>query len=74
MKPSIFVIEDDPDIAGLVRHNLEGAGFVVKVFSSGNTVIAEAERQRPAVFILDIMIPGRDGLRSAEGPGNGDHR
>lgn len=62
MKPSIFVIEDDPDISRLVRHHLEGAGFAVKVFPTGNTVIAEAERQRPTVFILDIMVPGKDGL------------
>ncbi|HZR55310.1 MAG TPA: response regulator transcription factor [Terriglobales bacterium] len=62
MKPSIFVIEDDPDISRLVRHHLEAAGFAVKVFPTGNTVIAEAERQRPTVFLLDIMVPGKDGL------------
>src|SRR5437867_12637949 len=62
MKPSIFVVEDDPDISRLVRHHLEGAGFVVKVLPTGNTVIAESERQRPSLFILDIMVPGKDGL------------
>src|SRR5207247_223051 len=55
-------VEDDPDISRLVRHHLEGAGFVVKVFPTGNTVIAESERQRPSLFILDIMVPGKDGL------------
>ena len=62
MKPNIFVVEDDPDISRLVRHHLEGAGFAVKVFATGNTVIAESERQRPALFLLDIMVPGKDGL------------
>src|SRR5881296_2393571 len=62
MKPSIFVVEDDPDISRLVRHHLEGAGFAVKVFPTGNSVIPESERQRPALFILDIMVPGKDGL------------
>ena len=62
MKTSIFVIEDDPDIAGLVRHHLETAGFAVRIFSTGHQVIAESERQRPAVFLLDIMVPGKDGL------------
>jgi DNA-binding response OmpR family regulator len=62
MKPSIFVVEDDPDISRLVRHHLEADGFAVKVFSSGNTVISESERQRPALFVLDIMVPGKDGL------------
>ena len=62
MKPSIFVVEDDPDISRLVRHHLEADGFAVKVFATGNTVIPESERQRPALFILDIMVPGKDGL------------
>ena len=62
MKPSIYVVEDDPDISRLVRHHLEGSGFAVKIFPSGHTVILESERQRPALFILDIMVPGKDGL------------
>jgi DNA-binding response OmpR family regulator len=62
MKPNIFLVEDDPDISRLVCHHLEGAGFAVKVFPTGNTVIPESEKQRPALFILDIMVPGKDGL------------
>jgi DNA-binding response OmpR family regulator len=62
MKPSIFVVEDDPDISRLVRHHLESGGFAVKLFYSGATVISESEKQRPALFILDIMVPGKDGL------------
>lgn len=62
MRPSISVVEDDPDISRLVRHHLEAAGFTVKVFPTGHTVVAESEKQRPALFILDIMVPGRDGL------------
>ncbi len=62
VKLTIFVVEDDPDISRLVRHHLEVAGFAVRVFPTGGTVIGEAQRQRPALFILDIMVPGRDGL------------
>ena len=62
VKQTIFAVEDDTDISRLVRHHLEGAGFVVKVFATGNTVVMESERQRPTLFILDIMVPGRDGL------------
>jgi two-component system phosphate regulon response regulator PhoB len=62
VKPHIFVVEDDPDISRLVRHHLEAAGFIVKVFPTGNLVLGEAERQRPALFLLDIMVPGKDGL------------
>jgi DNA-binding response OmpR family regulator len=62
VKPSIYVVEDDPDISRLVRHHLEGAGFAVKIFLTGHTVIVESERQRPVLFVLDIMVPGKDGL------------
>ena len=62
VKPSIFVVEDDPDISRLVRHHLEGAGFGVRVSPTGATVLADSERQRPSLFLLDIMVPGKDGL------------
>jgi DNA-binding response OmpR family regulator len=62
VKSSIFIVEDDPDISRLVRHHLETGGFALRMFSTGNSVIPEAEKQRPALFILDIMVPGRDGL------------
>jgi DNA-binding response OmpR family regulator len=62
VRASISVVEDDPDISRLVRHHLEAAGFTVKVFPTGHTVVAESEKQRPTLFILDIMVPGRDGL------------
>lgn len=62
VKPSLFVVEDDPDISRLVRHHLENEGFVVRLYPTGSNVISDAERQRPALFILDIMVPGKDGL------------
>ena len=62
MKPSLFVVEDDPDISRLVRHHLENEGFTVRVYPTGANVLADAERQRPALFVLDIMVPGKDGL------------
>jgi DNA-binding response OmpR family regulator len=62
VKAIIFVVEDDPDISRLVRHHLEADCFSVRLFSSGTGVLAEAERARPALFLLDIMVPGNDGL------------
>jgi DNA-binding response OmpR family regulator len=62
VKPFIFIVEDDPDISRLVRHHLETAGFLVRMFPTGNPVMAEAEKQRPTLFILDVMVPGKDGL------------
>src|SRR5467141_3590261 len=62
VKPTIFVVEDDPDISRLVRHHLEGSGFNARLYATGNLVVMDAERQRPALFLLDIMVPGKDGL------------
>jgi DNA-binding response OmpR family regulator len=58
----VFVVEDDEDIARLVSHNLQSAGFEVQSFVSGGSVISEALREMPALFILDIMLPGTDGF------------
>lgn len=62
MKPNVFLVEDEPDIALLIRHHLEAAGFVVSSFSSGSGVVQAAERNRPSLFLLDIMLPGGNGL------------
>ena len=62
MQPSIFVVEDEADIARLIRHHLETAGFTVRSFASTHNVITEAEKQPPSLFLLDIMVPGGDGL------------
>jgi DNA-binding response OmpR family regulator len=62
VKPNIIFVEDDPDISRLVKHHLEQAGFSVRPFNTGAGVIAEAEKGRPGLFLLDIMVPGGDGL------------
>ena len=62
VKQTIFAVEDEADISRLVRHHLEGAGYIVRTFTATAGVIAEAEKQPPALFLLDIMIPGGDGL------------
>jgi DNA-binding response OmpR family regulator len=62
VKRTIFVVEDDADIARLIRHQLEGAGFAVRSFPAASGVLGEAEKERPSLFLLDIMVPGGDGL------------
>ena len=62
MKQTIFVLEDDSDISRLVQHNLEAAGFVVRTFVTTAAVLTDAERKTPDLFLLDIMVPGGDGL------------
>src|SRR6476660_5542198 len=60
--PVIFVVEDDDDIARLIFHNLQAAGFEVQSFASGASVLSEAMRELPALFLLDVMLPGTDGF------------
>jgi len=45
-----------------VQHHLEAAGFDARLFHTPTNVIADAERKPPALFLLDIMVPGGDGL------------
>lgn len=62
MKPLIFIVEDDDDIARLVRHHLEAANFSVQAFPRTTRVIEAAEENVPLLFLLDIMVPGGSGL------------
>jgi DNA-binding response OmpR family regulator len=58
----IFVVEDEEDIARLISHNLQAAGFDVQSFVSGGSLVSEALRGMPSLFLLDVMLPGADGF------------
>ena len=62
MSQTIFVLEDEADISRLVQYHLESAGYVVKAYMTVAQIISDAERQPPSLFLLDIMVPGGDGL------------
>ena len=58
----ILVVEDDPDIAELIRHYLEKSGHAVQVLGSGGAVLPKVRGERPDLIVLDLMLPGLDGL------------
>jgi DNA-binding response OmpR family regulator len=62
LSQSVFLLEDEADISRLVQHHLEAAGFSVRPFFTPTNLIPDAERQPPVLFLLDIMVPGGDGL------------
>ncbi len=62
MKQTIIVLEDDQDIANLIRHQLEQAGFAVQVCPTGDKVLPLARQNLPVLFLLDIMVPGSSGF------------
>jgi DNA-binding response OmpR family regulator len=58
----VLVVEDDPDIAQLVAHYLEKAGFTTEIASSGRDALASVAAQAPDLLVLDLMLPQVDGL------------
>jgi DNA-binding response OmpR family regulator len=60
--PSILVAEDDPKTRQTLVLYLEHAGFAVRAVGDGASALAEAERARPDLALLDRMLPGVDGM------------
>src|SRR6266404_9796964 len=59
---TILVVDDEPRIARIARDYLERAGFAVVGASDGDGALALAASHRPDLVILDLGLPGRDGL------------
>jgi DNA-binding response OmpR family regulator len=58
----IFVIDDERNIRDLIRKYLEKEGFLVTTFEDAQNVVSEITRLKPDLLVLDIMMPGIDGL------------
>jgi len=58
----VLVIEDEEDIRELVRYNLSREGYQVSIAATGEEGLASLERRRPDLVVLDLMLPGIDGL------------
>lgn len=60
--PRILLAEDDPDIAQLVQRYLEKDGFTVEATETGRDVVAKVKAEPTDLVVLDLMLPGVDGL------------
>ena len=58
----VLVVEDQEKIANFVRDALNEQGFSVEVVGDGDEAYARATQERYDAIVLDIMLPGRDGL------------
>ena len=62
MTGKIFIIEDEPSIIQLVKHNLEKEGFVVSSSLNGNEGLKELKKFQPNLLLLDWMLPDLSGI------------
>ena len=58
---TILVVEDESDLVWLLRYNLEREGFRTFVASNGSAAIGLVKEHKPAVMLLDLMMPVMDG-------------
>jgi two-component system, OmpR family, phosphate regulon response regulator PhoB len=58
----ILVVDDEPDIVALVVYHLAKAGFKISTASNGADALRMARQDRPALVVLDLMLPGMSGL------------
>lgn len=61
-KENILIVDDEEDVLELVRYNLEKNGYKVETAVTGEQAIAKAGTRSPVLIILDLMLPGINGL------------
>ncbi len=62
MAQSILIIEDDPDIAQLISYQLKQSKYMTEIAGDGEAGLKAVERNPPALIVLDLMLPGKDGI------------
>ncbi|MEW6156484.1 MAG: response regulator transcription factor [Verrucomicrobiota bacterium] len=62
MKATILIVDDEPDVLDLLDFNLKTAGFQTIQASTGLEALQKARLELPQLIILDLMLPGMDGL------------
>jgi two-component system alkaline phosphatase synthesis response regulator PhoP len=62
MQTTILVVDDEPAIVDVLTYNLEKAHYRVLVARDGLEALEQTRRQKPDLIILDLMLPGMDGL------------
>ncbi|MGX9220447.1 response regulator [Massilia varians] len=62
MSQSIMIVEDEPELAALVADYARASGYAPQVFGDGREALAAIRAHPPALVVLDLMLPGLDGL------------
>ena len=58
----ILIADDEPVILEIIQYNLQAEGYEVITAKNGNTAIELAKKHQPDLIILDIMMPGKNGI------------
>ncbi len=58
----ILIADDEPDILEIIQYNLQNEGYDIITAKNGNEAIEQAKRTSPDLIILDIMMPGKNGI------------
>ena len=58
----VLIADDEPDILEIIQYNLQNEGYEVATAKNGNDAIDQAKRFNPDLIILDIMMPGKNGM------------
>jgi len=61
-KENILVVDDEEDVLELVRYNLDKNGYKIETATTGEGALSKAKAKLPDLIILDLMLPGIDGL------------
>ena len=64
-KATILVVDDEPHVVRLVQANLQASGYQVLTAGNGGTALEIIEARQPDLVLLDVMMPGLDGLEVA---------
>ena len=59
---TILIAEDEPKLSSLLADYLTAEGFGVRVLSDGSHVVEAVHEDRPDLVLLDLMLPGKNGL------------
>lgn len=62
MKEKILIVEDEKDIIKMLEYNLKKEGFTVQAARNGEDALDKTHKENPDLIILDLMLPGMDGL------------
>jgi len=73
MSATIFIIEDDPDICEILEYNLQQEGFDTETFYDGQKALDAILKDPPDLVLLDLMLPGKNGLEIARIIRKGEH-